>query len=352
MRKLVGLVAAVLVAAATAALPLMLNRSGTTVYILVGLYAIVAIGISLLMGYAGQVSIGQVAFYGIGAYTTAFLAISGWPPLVGLLLAPVVSYACAWLIGVPLLRLRGHYLAFGTLALLLILNAVISQVAFLGKATGLQGIPPLQIGEFVFNRPIYYAWVTWFSVIVVAVLSRNIIQSRPGRALRALATSEVAATSSGVPVMAYRRNIFALSGAFAGLAGGIYALFIGFISPASFTVQLSLQFVVIAVVGGLGTVWGPVIGAALVTLVLQILNAAGTLPGMPAELPAIMNYAAYALLLIGTILLLPRGIYPSIRDLFGRTLGTRPPNSAATLDTPESNHLDPKPAQDTPIKVP
>lgn len=316
MNKRLGISLVILIAAATAAMPLVLNRSATVVYVLIGLYAIVAVGISLLMGYAGQVSMGQVAFYGIGAYTTAFISLSGWPPLLGLLLAPVVAYACAWLIGVPLLRLRGHYLAFGTLALLLILNAVISQVDFLGKATGLQNIPQLRVGEIVFNKPIHYAWVTWVAVVIVMIVSLNIIRSRPGRALRALATSEVAAMSSGVPVMAYRRNVFALSGAFAGLAGGIYAVFIGFISPASFTVQLSLQFVVIAVVGGLGTVWGPVIGAALVTLILQVLNAVGTLPGMPAELPAISNYAAYAVLLVGTVLLMPQGIYPALQGLF------------------------------------
>jgi branched-chain amino acid transport system permease protein len=130
----------------------------------------------------------------------------------------------------------------------------------------------------------------------------------------------VAATSSGVNVEAYRRNVFALSAAYAGLAGGLYALFIGFISPASFTVNLSIQFVIFAVVGGLSTVLGPVIGTVLVMLLLQVLNVVGTMPGMPAELPTILNYAVYAVLLLATMLLLPGGVYAAIRDLLHRLL--------------------------------
>lgn len=322
--RMTVLVSSIVVAAA-AALPFVLNRSGVTVYVLIGLSAIVAVGISMLMGYAGQVSIGQAAFYAVGAYTTGIIADSGFPPLLGLLLAPVVAYGFGWLIGLPLLRLRGHYLAFGTLALLLIVNTVISQIDLLGGATGLQGIPPFSIGDLVVREPKHFALIVLAALVAVMVVSNNIIRSRPGRGLRALATSEVAATSSGVDVAAYRRTVFALSASYAGLAGGLYALFIGFISPASFTVNLSIQFVVFAVVGGLSTVIGPVVGAVLVTLLLQLLNSLGTLPGAPSELPTILNYAAYAILLIGTMLLLPQGIYPPLRRLLGRLPGIRSP---------------------------
>lgn len=326
MRRFVILGVSVVLIAAAAIVPFALPRSGVVVYVLIGLSAMVAVGISLLMGYAGQVSIGQAAFYAIGAYTSGVVATSGLPPLLGLLLAPLVAFLLGWLIGLPLLKLRGHYLAFGTLALLLIINSVISQLDFLGGATGLQGIPPLSIGSLVIREPEHFALIVLFLLLVLMLVSRNLIRSRPGRGLRALATSEVAATSSGVKVEAYRRNIFALSAAYAGLAGGLYALFIGFISPASFTVNMSIQFVIFAVVGGLSTVFGPVIGTVLVMLLLQVLNTVGTLPGMPAELPTILNYAVYAILLLVTMLLLPEGIYPWLRKLLARVI----PNARAT----------------------
>lgn len=314
--------------------PFLLPRSGVVVYVLMGLSAMVAVGVSMLMGYAGQVSIGQAAFYAIGAYTAGSIATSGLPPLLGVLLAPVFAGVLGWLIGLPLLRLRGHYLAFGTLALLLIVNSVFSQLDFLGGATGLQGIPPLSIGNIVIREPEHYALVVLFLLLLVMLVSRNMIQSRSGRALRALATSEVAATSAGVNVDAYRRNVFAVSAAYAGLAGGLYALFIGFISPASFTVNLSIQFVIFAVVGGLSNVLGPVIGTVLVMLLLQALNVVGTLPGMPAELPTILNYAVYAVLLLATMLWLPGGIYPALRDLVRRLVRRR--HSQPAPDAPEA----------------
>lgn len=331
MRRLLLIGVSVAAAIAAGIVPFLLPRSGVVVYVLMGLSAMVAVGISMLMGYAGQVSIGQAAFYAIGAYTAGWIASADLPPLLGLALSPIIAFGLGWLIGLPLLKLRGHYLAFGTLALLLIMNSVFSQLDFLGGATGLQGIPPLSIGSFVVREPEHFALIVLALLLLVMLISRNVILSRPGRALRALATSEVAATSSGVNVESYRRNVFALSAAYAGLAGGLYALFIGFISPASFTVNLSIQFVIFAVVGGLSTVLGPVIGTVLVMLLLQVLNVVGTMPGMPAELPTILNYAVYAVLLLATMLLLPGGVYAAIRDLLRRLLNRdRSATAAAT----------------------
>lgn len=316
--------------AVAAVVPFILSRAGVTIYVLIGLAAMVAVGISLLMGYAGQVSIGQAAFYGIGAYTAGLVASSGLPPLLGIALAPVVAYILGLLLGWPLLRLRGHYLAFATLALLLIVNAVISQIPLLGGATGLQGIPALSFGDVVVRDPRQYALVVLVALALVMFVSRQIIDSRVGRGLRALATSEVAAMSAGIDVAAYKRNVFALSAGYAGLAGGLYALFIGFISPASFTVNLSIQFLVFAVVGGLSTVIGPVVGTVVVTLLLQALNAVGTLPGMPPEAPTILNYAAYAVLLIATMLALPQGIYPAVRTAVLRVVRRTPRTPTTT----------------------
>ncbi|QYN37769.1 branched-chain amino acid ABC transporter permease [Pseudonocardia sp. DSM 110487] len=300
------------VAAGSCAVPLLMSRSQLTIYILLGLAIIVTTGLSLLMGYAGQVSLGQGAFYAIGAYTAGLMAVGGLPPLLGLAAAPVFAAAVAAAVGIPLLRLRGHYLAFATLAVQLILLSLVGQFEFTGGDIGLRGIPQLGVGDATLTSSLAYAYVTWVAAALALLLARNVIRSRPGRGLRALASTEIAAKSAGVPVGRYKLAAFSLSAAYAGLAGGIYAFYLGYISPGSFPVLISIEFVVMAVVGGLGTVWGPVVGATLVTLLVQALNALGTMPGMPPYAPSVLSYAVYALLLVLVLLFMPRGLLPSI----------------------------------------
>ncbi|MGH3319746.1 MAG: branched-chain amino acid ABC transporter permease [Streptosporangiaceae bacterium] len=316
----------------TLALPLVLDASQLTVYVLLGLAAIVTTGLSLLMGYAGQISLGQAAFYAIGGYTAGVMAVHGFPRLLGLAASPVLAAAVAVIVGVPLLRLRGHYLAFATLAFQLIVLSVIGEAAFTGGDIGLRGIPQLGVGSVEFSGSIGYAYLVWVAVAVVLLVCRNIIRSRPGRGLRALATSETAAESAGVPVGRYRLTVFALSAAFAGLAGGIYAFFLGYLSPGSFPILLSFEYVIMAVIGGLGTIWGPLLGAALVTVLVQVLNTLGTQPGMPSYAPTVLSYAVYALLLVLVMVYLPRGLLPSIRSLVENRRGrpTPPPRAGET----------------------
>lgn len=301
-------------AIATLALPAVLTSGQLSVYILLGLAAIVAVGLSLLMGCAGQVSLGQAAFYAIGAYTAALLAVHGNPPLLGLLAAPLAAALAALLIGIPLLRLRGHHLTFATLAMQLILLSLAGQEKWLGGSIGLQNIPQLSLGPLHLDSDRSYAYLTWILLALVMVLARNVIESRPGRALRALATSEVAAESAGIPVGRYKLVVFALSAAFAGLAGGVYAFYIGYVSPGSFPLLLSIEYVVMVVVGGLGTIWGALAGAAAITLIVQLLSHLGTQTGMPGYMPGVLSYAVYALLLIAVVLYLPGGIVPALRD--------------------------------------
>ncbi|MEO3755425.1 branched-chain amino acid ABC transporter permease [Streptomyces sp. B6B3] len=316
------------VAAATLALPPMLDRSQLSVFVLLGLSAMVAVGLTLLMGYAGQVSIGQAAFYAIGAYTAALLSSHDAPPLLGLAAAPVVAAGCAAVVGGPLLRLRGHQLAFATIALQLILVSLLGEWEWAGGSVGVSGIPLLSVGGFELDEDLHYAYLTWAALALVLVVAHNVTTSRAGRALRALATSETAASASGVPVARYKLAVFTLAAAFAGLAGAIYAFFIGYVAPHSFPVLLSVEFLVMVVVGGLGTLWGALLGAASITLLVQALNDLATMPGMPASAPSILSYAVYATLLIVVVLLLPRGLVsvPSQarRLLRGRTRRTDP----------------------------
>ena len=297
----------------TLLLPLVLPGAGLAIYVFIGLDVVVVAGLSLLMGFAGQVSLGQAAFFAIGAYTAALLARNaGVPAPLALLVATVATAACAYVVGLPLLRLRGHSLAFGTLALQLITLSIIGEARDLtGGDTGLPGIPGPS-GPF---KPIIFAYVVWLLVAGVLVFNRNLILSRPGRALRALATSESAALGAGVPVVRYKLQVFALSAAYAGLAGGVYAFFVSYIAPGSFPVLLSIQFLIMATVGGLTSIWGSLIGTALVFLVVQLLQTLGTLPGMPLRAPVIFSYAVYGSVLVFVILRMPQGVIAALQGV-------------------------------------
>ncbi len=304
--------------------PLGLDDAQLTIYVFIGLYTMVVAGLSLLMGFAGQVSLGQAAFFTIGAYTAAILTRdAGMPSLLALAISTTATAGIAALVGLPLLRLRGHYLAFATLAFQLIVLSAISQVPQLtGGDTGLTAIPTLSLGPIALHgqfRTFIFAYVVWVLAAGVLVMNRNLVRSRPGRGLRALATSEVGALAAGVPVTRYKVQVFALSAGYAGLAGGVYAFFVGYIAPETFPVLLSVQFLIMAAVGGLGSVWGSVLGTAGVYLLIQVLDTVGTAPGLPASAPAIFSYAVYGLVLVAIMLYLPQGVLPAIQArLVGR----------------------------------
>lgn len=285
-----------------------LDEGALSLYVLLALTASVTVGITLLMGHAGQVSLGHGAFYAAGAYAAGILAKQGFPSWSALLAAPLVAALLAAAVGVPLLILRGHHLAFATLALHLIFLSLISELAITGGDVGLQAIPPLSFAGATFGSVRSYAYLSASALVLVVVLARNLLASRPGRALRALSSSEVAAASSGIAVGHYKLAVFALSASFAGLAGGIYAFYMGYLAPGSFPVMLSIEYIVMAAVGGLGRVSGAVAGSALVFLLVHGLSRVATLSGMPSTAPVILSYAVYAVLLVSAVLFLPGGL--------------------------------------------
>jgi branched-chain amino acid transport system permease protein len=313
------------------ALAAVLGDSALSVYVLIALAAMVTVGVSLLMGHAGQVSLGQGAFYACGAYAAGLLAKAGFPSLLGLLFAPLAASLLAVVIGVPLLLLRGHHLAFATLATHLIGLSLIGEMpGITGGDVGLQGIPPLVVAGIRFDSPRAHALLSWLALVVVIVVARNVLESRPGRALRALSSSEVAAASCGVAVGPYKLAVFALSAAFAGLAGGIYAFYMGYLAPGSFPVLLSIEYVVMAVVGGLGRISGGVVGSALVLLLVHTLSRVATMNGMPSTAPVILSYAVYAMLLVASVLFLPEGVVSIAQSAWTR-LGQRSLRAAPEL---------------------
>ena len=340
-RALAGRPVGLGVALATLLIPIAMTDDELTVYVYIGLYALVVIGLSLLMGFAGQVSLGQGSFFAIGAYGAALLTMRlGFPPLLSLAVACAGTGALAALVGLPLLRLRGHYLAFATLAFQLIVLSAIGQARGLtGGDTGLIGIPTLSLGSLALvgrYRVFIFAYVVWVLVAVALVLSWNLIHSRPGRALRALAGSEVGALASGVAVGGYKLRVFAFSAALAGLAGGVFAFFVGYIAPETFPILLSVEFLLMAAVGGMGSIFGALAGTVLIYLLLQALQALGTLPGMPLHAPVVFSYAVYALTLILILLLLPEGIVPAVAGRIGG-LFSRGPTAGGEprLDPPQ-----------------
>jgi len=307
------------------ALSSLLDDSALQLYVLFLLTAIVTVGLCLLMGQAGQVSLGQGAFYACGAYTAGVLATQGCPGLLALLAAPLAAAGIAALVGVPLLTLRGHHLAFATLATHIIFLSLIGEMTIAGGDVGLQGIPRLTVGSVTFESLRSYAILSSFALVAVMLVVRNILASRPGRALRALSSSEEGALSSGVPVGRYKLAVFALSAAFAGLAGGIYAFQIGYLAPGSFPVLLSIEYVVMAAIGGLGTISGGVVGSAVVMLLVHLLSRLATTSGMPDTAPAILSYAVYAAVLILAVLFLPTGLVGVATSAHARLAQNREP---------------------------
>jgi branched-chain amino acid transport system permease protein len=265
-------------AAALAALPLLLRGDyALGLAVAVGINTIVVLGLNLLVGYAGQVSLGQAAFVGLGAYATAVLGtkvgLSPWlGPLAGLCLGALVAAA----VGLPLLKLRGHYLAMGTLGFGMIVHTVMVQWESLtGGTSGISGVPGLKLGPLVFDAHhelgMYY--LTGLLMLISLVIASNIIDSRVGRAMRAVHGSEVAASTSGVDVSRFKLQVFILSGALAGLAGSLFALHMGYVNPDSFVFSYSVQLLVMVVIGGMASIWGAMFGAAAVTLISEQLRA-------------------------------------------------------------------------------
>lgn len=280
-----------------------------------GIYAIIAIGLGLLMGYAGQISLGQAAFYGIGAYTTSVLTTSlGWSPWVSLPIALILPGLLAFIMGYTMSRLSGYYLAMATLALGIIVHTLLVEWRGVTQgATGLYGIPQINLFNFTFTQGISYFYLVWFFVIIVLILSLNIVHSRVGRALRSIHDSEIASSSMGVNTGKYKMQIFILSAMFAGLAGWLFAHMSYSISPSAFTFDASILFLTMVVLGGSGSVWGALIGTLLIRMVGITVHMLGEqFPFITSD----FEHVIYGLILMLVVIFMPRGLFPTVIDWF------------------------------------
>jgi len=289
------------------ALPLGLGNSYyLNVLVFVGIYSLITIGLSLLMGYTGQISLGHAAFFGLGAYTSGVLSTKfGVSPWLALLAAIFVTGGIAFLIGAPALKLKGHYLAMATLAFGYIVFIVFNQASSLtGGPSGFGQIPRFRLGNFLLRSDVHYYYLVWTLVIVVLLVSLNIIHSRVGRALRSIHEGELTANIMGVNTAKYKIQVFVLSAVYASLAGSLYAHFITFLNPTPFGFHFSIVLVAMVAVGGMASVWGAMIGAALLTILPEYLRA----------------FHDYDILIYGSILLLimmflPQGLFAGILSL-------------------------------------
>lgn len=272
---------------------------------LVAIYTVVVLGLNLFIGYAGQISLGHAAFFALGAYGSGLLStVGGLSPWTAIALAALGTAFVALVVGMPALRLQGHYLAMATLGFNIVVHTVLVEWDTLtGGPSGLAGIPSLSVAGRVLMEDRDLHFLLWGFALVCLTLALNLVRSGAGRGLAALAGDETAATALGVDTRRAKVKVFVLSAVFAALAGGLYAHAFGFVSPESFGIFASVDFVIMVVVGGLGSVWGSLFGAAIITCLPEAIDRF-------EEYKEIVN----GLVLVLILIFLPRGLAAGIVD--------------------------------------
>ena len=301
MRRLRGLAFLALI---IALLPFMLpNNYYYDVAIRIGMNATIVVGLNLLVGYAGQISLGHAGFFGLGAYASAILTTRfGWPPLVAMLSGMAAVGIIAFVVARPILRLRGHYLAMATLGLgIIIYMVLVNESAWTGGNDGINVQPFSLLGLTLTNERTWY-WVTGAVLLGAITLANNIVDSPVGRALRAVHGSEIAAQVAGIDTARYKVRVFVVSAVFASAVGSMMAHYIGFITPQMSSFFHSIELVTMVVVGGMASTYGAVLGAAILTMLPQLLT---KFEGY--------EMITFGLILMLTVIFLPRGLLPTIK---------------------------------------
>jgi branched-chain amino acid transport system permease protein len=292
-----------------ALLPLALgNNYFYEVAILVALNAIVCVGLNLLIGYAGQISLGHAGFFALGGYGSAILSGShGWPSWLALPTSCAAVGVLAFVVGRPTLRLKGHYLAMATLGLGIIVSIVVStEDRITGGPDGMP-VPRLALFGWTLRGEHTWYWIAGAALLFAVWLALNLIDSPVGRALRALHGSEVAAETVGIASARYKLKVFVISAVFAAVAGALTAHYAGFITPAKASFMHSVELVIMVVFGGMASIFGAVVGAAVLTTLPQLLTVLKDYEMM-----------VFGAVLIATMVFFPQGIVPTLSRWLAR----------------------------------
>lgn len=287
-----------------AVFPLMVpNKYYLSVMIFLALNAAMATALNLFAGYAGQVSLGHAAFFGMGAYASSVLTVKmGWHPIWAALVGAAGTGAVAYLVAIPTLKLKGHYLAMATLGLGIIVQIVINEwETVTGGACGMTGIPPLSLFGVTVSDERAGFWVSWAFLLAVLAAVRTLVRSRVGLILRAIHHNERFVYACGVDAAHFKNATFVVSAVVACAAGSLYAHAVRFVSPETFGFGFSVFLVTAIVVGGMATRWGGLVGAALLTLLPEVLRFAKD-----------YDVVVYGALLMSAVLFMPRGIVRTV----------------------------------------
>ncbi|HYB58361.1 MAG TPA: branched-chain amino acid ABC transporter permease [Alphaproteobacteria bacterium] len=286
------------------------NNFLLNIAILTGLNAIVCVGLNLLIGYAGQISLGHAGFFGLGAYVSAVLTVDfGWDPALAMLAGAVVVGLLAFVVARPILRLSGHYLAMATLGLGVIISIVLVHETKLTGGPDGMNVPPLRLfGRDISSERDWY-WLVAAVLILAAWLALNLIDSPLGRALRGLHGSEVAAQTVAIDTARYKTRVFVISALFASIAGSLFAHYSGFLTPSEASFQRSIQFVTMVVLGGMASTYGAVVGAAIITVLPQLLTVFHD-----------YEQVVLGLILMLTMVFMPKGLVPNLAVYLKRRL--------------------------------
>jgi branched-chain amino acid transport system permease protein len=317
-----GFIAAGCAAVLIMIVPFAHNSYLTGTMVLVAQNALAALGLGLLIGTARVVSVAQAAFFGVGAYAAVASSSRGLDPWLSIAFSIVVVAAIAAIVGWPVLRLRGHYITLATLALGYIAMVTFNEAgAITGGPSGFGTFPPLHWGAQPLSGDLPAYILGWLAVAGGAAVVYVIRNSARGRALRAIAASETAAAAMGVQVRARKLEAFVLAAVYAGVAGALYAYYVGYISPVSFSFDQSIYFIIMVVLGGSATTLGPVIGAILFSAISAALTqfASVAFPSNAQSAAAALQVIAFGLILIGVIRFLPGGIVNAIAARLGRS---------------------------------
>jgi branched-chain amino acid transport system permease protein len=255
-------------------LPLWLPHYPLHLACTVGIFVILSVSLNIVVGFAGQISLGHAAFFAVGAYTSSLLAVKfGIPFWFGIFVAGMVSSVFGILLGVPTLRVRDIYLSVVTICFgLMVQLALVNLESITGGARGIYGIPRPSIAGFSFVTPQSFYYIVLFFALFTIFSALRLLRSRFGRAFLSIRENELAAETVGIRTTYYKILAFAISSFYAGMAGSLYAHYVSYINPDAFTFGTSVDVLVMIVIGGLGNVWGSVIGAIVITLLPEYLR--------------------------------------------------------------------------------